>query len=155
MTYKVKFVSQTNALIFIITALAAFLVIAGTCLPAGGLQSKGLSILLVSIQSIIAYILWQILVTGRTEWTIDKNEISIVWTKKFFLADDKDIRIKWSEIKNISRGTDSMYYLLKIELLSGDILKYFHDTLTTRDEFRDMLEVLDQTFHDKKNPQPI
>ncbi|MBS1511775.1 MAG: hypothetical protein JST86_13090 [Bacteroidetes bacterium] len=151
MTYKIKLVSQAHAMLLVIVLLVVFLVSAGTLLPSGGLQNTWLAILLVSIVAIISYFLWQIFVTGRTLWTIDDNEIKIVWTKKFYLNDGKDVIIKWSEIKDISRGLDPQYYNLKIKLQSGDTIKYFHDTLTTRDDFEEMLKVLYQTLHDKKN----
>lgn len=150
MTYKVKLVSQTNAIVLIITGLIVVLVSAGTLLPKGGLQNEGLSILVVSVIAFIAYVLWQIFVTGRTLWTIDENEIKIVWTKKFILAGNTDTIIKWNEIKDISRGLDPQYYNLKIKLISGDTIKYFHDTLTTRDDFQEMLKTLYQTLNDKK-----
>jgi len=147
-------VSQTNAIVLIITGLIVILVSAGTLLPHSGLQNAGLSILLVSFLAVIAYILWQTFVTGRTQWTIDDIEIKIVWTKKFFLADCGDTTIKWSEIKDIGRGLDPQYYNLKIKLVSGDTIKYFHDTLTTRDDFEQMLKQLYQTLNDKKKLQP-
>jgi hypothetical protein len=151
MNYKVKLVSQPHAILLIIVLLIVFLVSAGTLLPSGGLQNKGFAILLVSVLAFVSYILWQILVTGRTIWTIDEKEIKIVWTKKFIFQDGQDIIIKWSEIKDISRGLDPQYYNLKIKLHSGDTIKYFHDTMTTRDEFEEMLKVLYQTLKDKKS----
>jgi hypothetical protein len=150
MNYKVKLVSQAHAILLIIVLLVVFLVGAGTLLPSGGLQNEGLAILLVSAVAFVSYILWQIFVTGRTIWTIDEKEIKIVWTKKFIFQDGKDVIIKWSEIKDISRGLDPQYYNLKIKLYSGDTIKYFHDTMTTRDEFEEMLKVLYQTLKDKK-----
>jgi hypothetical protein len=149
LTYRVKLVSQTNAIVFIIIGLVSVLVSAGTLLPKGGLQNKGLSIVLVSLLGFTAYVLWQLLVTGRTIWTIDENKIKIVWTKKFILSHSEDETIKWSEIKDIRRGSDPQYYNLKIELTSGYTIKYFHDTLTTRDDFEEMLKALYQTLKDK------
>jgi hypothetical protein len=150
LTYKIKLVSQTNAIAFIITCLAIFLISAGTLLPRDGLQNGALSIFVVFIVAFIAYFLWQLFVTGRTVWTIDDNEIKIVWTKKFALVGGIDTVIKWSEIKDISQGPDPKYYSLKIKLVSGDTLKYFHDNLTTRDDFEQMLKTLYQTLNAKR-----
>lgn len=150
MTYKVKLVSQANAIGLIITLLVIFFSGAGLFLPSHGLQNGGLSILLTSLIVIITYILWQIFVTGRTEWTIDEREINIVWTKKFILSDRKDMNLKWVEIENISRGFDPKYYNLKIKLTSGETIKFFHDNMTTRDDFEEMLKSLYQTFNTKK-----
>ena len=150
MAYKVKLVSQANAIVFTIIFLTVVFVSTGIFLPRGGLQNEGLAILVVSIVVLIGYFLWLIFVTGRTLWTIDENEIKIVWTKKFIFDYNHDIIIKWSEIKDISRGPDPQYYTLKIKLVSGDTIKYFHDTLTTRDDFKEMLKTLYQTLKDKK-----
>lgn len=143
-------VSQTNAIFFIIIGLVVVLISAATLLPKAGLQNEGLSILVVSGLGFISYVLWQLLVTGRTTWTIDENEVKIVWTKKFVLAYIEDDTIKWSEIKDISRGSDPQYYNLKIELNSGYTFKYYHDTLTTRDDFQKMIKTLYQTLKEKK-----
>lgn len=62
--YKVKLVSQKNFIIFIVIGLAIVLVSAGALLPPGGLQNKRLSIWVMSIIAFIAYVLWQIFVTG-------------------------------------------------------------------------------------------
>jgi hypothetical protein len=153
MSYKIKLVSQAHVILLIIFLLVVFLVSAGTLLPPDGLQNQGLSILLVLAVIFVSYILWQIFVTGRTIWTIDETEIKIVWTKKFIFGDGRDILIKWSEIKDISRGLDPQYYNLKIKLVSGDTIKYFHDTLTTRDDFEDMLKKLYQIQAEKKAPR--
>lgn len=102
------------------------------------------------IIAFIAYLLWQLFVTRQTLWTIDDNEIKIVWTKKLALVGGIDTVIKWSEIKDISQGLDPKYYNLRIKLVSGDTLKYFHDNLTTRDDFEEMLKTLYQTLNKKK-----
>jgi hypothetical protein len=104
----------------------------------------------VFVVAVIAYFLWQLFVTGRTLWTVDDNEIKIVWTRRFILTSGLDTVIKWSEIEDISQGLDPKYYNLKIKLVSGDTLKYFHDNLTTRDDFEEMLKTLYQTLSTKK-----
>ena len=150
MNYKVKLVSQPHAIVFAIILIVTILVSATTLIPPGGLQNPGLSILVVSVVAIISYILWQKFVTGKTVWTIDEREIKITWIKKFPFNDGKDIVIKWSEIKDISRGLDRQYYNLKIKLITGETLRYFHDVLTTRDDFQEMLKTLYQTLNEKK-----
>lgn len=149
-SYKVKLVSQTNATVFIISAVVISLVSSAIFLPSGGLQNVTLAILAVSAWGLIAYILWQIIVTGRTIWAIDENKIKIVWTKKFILSESEDIVINWNEIKGISKGPDPQYYNLKMELVAGYSLEYFYDNGTTSDDFQEMLKMLYQTFNEKK-----
>jgi hypothetical protein len=154
MHYKVKLVSQAHAILLITALLVTFLVTARTLLPPGGLENKGLAILFVSMAAFVSYILWQIFVTGRTIWTIDEDEIKITWAKRFIFQDGRGVIIKWSDIKDISRGIDPQYYNLKIKLHSGETIKYFHDTLTTRDDFEEMLKLLYQTLKTRKLQLP-
>jgi hypothetical protein len=132
-------------------SLTIVLASAETFLPPGGLQNEGLSILVVSVLAIAVYIFWQIFVTGRTEWTLNNNEIKILWTKKFFLSKTEDFNIKWNEIESISRGFEPHYYNLRIKVSSGDTIRFYHDILTTRDDFENLIIVLNQTLNKKKN----
>ena len=144
MIYKVKLVSQTNAIVLFITGFTIFTVSAEALLPPGGLQNRGLSILLASITVFIFYVFWQKFVVEKTIWEIDENEIKIVWTKKFVFGSSKDTTIRWSEIKDVSQGSGPYYYKLQIKLTTGDTLKYFHDNLTVRDDFNEMIKALYQ-----------
>jgi hypothetical protein len=88
---------------------------------------------------------WQLFVTGRSEWTLDEEMIMIHWTKPFKLSDDRDDTIiVWSDIEKIYQGLDSKYYDLKIRLFNGQIVKFYHDNLTTRDEFSQLIAALDE-----------
>ena len=99
---------------------------------------------------IIAYILWQKFVTARTKWSIDDNGISIIWIKQFAFAHKEDITIKWNEIENISRGFDPNYFILKIKLVSGKKIKFHHDVLTTKDDFKEFLKTLRTNINNQK-----
>ena len=98
---------------------------------------------------ILWYILWQKFVIGRTEWTVDNDGISIIWTKRP-LERTKDLTIKWKEIEKIFQGSDTKYYHLKIKLNSGDSLSFFHDYLTTKDDFENLVKELYQRLNNKK-----
>ena len=89
--------------------------------------------------------------TGKTEWTLDSEGIKIIWTKRFALANPKDLNIKWDEIQSISRGFEPHYYNLRIKLASGDTIRFYHDILTTRDDFENLITSLNQTVSKKKN----
>jgi hypothetical protein len=150
-TYKVKLVSQTNAILLIILVLIVFFVKAAIFFP---VSNRTLAVALILFDFCIAYLLWQKFVTGRTEWTVDNNEIKIIWTKQFAFANDTNYTLPWSEIDNISQGRDTHYYNLKIKLTNGQTLKFYHDTLTTKDDFEELLKVLYQTLKEKKAPAP-
>jgi hypothetical protein len=133
-TYKIKLVSQTNAAVLIIALLAAF--IGGIMIFAPhGVHDPISSWVIVGGSMIIAYILWQRFVTGRTEWTVTDNEIDINWSKKFSFANCEEIVLKWDEIRNISKGIDPHYYNLKIQLVSGQTIRFYHDYMTKSDDF--------------------
>ena len=74
--------------------------------------------------------------------------LKIIWTKRP-LERTKDISLKCAEIMNISKGPDANYYHLKINLRSGERLSFFHDYLTTRDDFKELLVALEEKFNRK------
>ena len=141
--------SQTNSIVLIFSSFAALFIGIST-IPYNPI-SKSFSTIIVIILLGIVWLLWQKFVTGRTEWTLEKNEIKIIWTKKFALTNKKDLNIQWSEIQNISRGFEPHYYNLKIKLNSGDTIRFYHDILTTRDDFENLIVALYQTLSKKKN----
>jgi hypothetical protein len=97
---------------------------------------------------IIVYSLWQKFVTGRTEWTLTNENIRIIWTKRP-LERTKDLTLECADIAGISKGWDTNYYHLKIQLTSGATLSFFHDYLTTRDDFDELVGTLKERFDSK------
>ena len=147
-TYNLKIVSQTNALAVIIIMSGIFLGTAILFIPPGTTKPFGL-LILFSATSV--YLLWQKFVTGRTEWTIDDNEITIIWIKTFVLADCKNLKIKWPEIEDINARFDLHYRDLEIKLLNGDSIVFYHDNLVTKDDFESLKTALHQTLNKKKS----
>jgi len=139
--YKVKFVSQVSAIAFIIVLFTA--IILTNVIPELKPVNRIPTIPYISALVIISYILWQKFVTGRTEWIISDETLNIKWTKRP-LERAKDINLKWTEIAKISQGSDRTYYHLKIVLTSGDTVSFFHDPLTTRDDFDSLIKTLYQ-----------
>lgn len=111
--------------------------------------STSLSLVLVGLFMAIAYFLWRNFVTGRTEWTINESDVSMKWIKQFGFTKKSDLSIRWTEIKNISPGLDPLYDTLKIKLASGEKIKFYHDTLTTGDDYKEFEKVLYQFFNEK------
>jgi len=142
-TYKIKFVSQPSAIAFIILGLVGFLTSGYFLFP---IENTTLSTLYLAAWVIITYLLWQKFVTGRTEWTITDDKLKIVWTKRP-LERTKDLVLDCEQISGISKGKDTNYYHLKINLKSGETLSFFHDHLTTRDDFERLIVNLKQRFN--------
>lgn len=149
MTYKVKLVSQTNAIGFTIAWLFIVLASAQTFLPKGGLQNEGLSILIVSVLAIISIFLWQKFVTGWTEWQVDKNRIAISWTKKFAFSNINDYIFEWKDVEKIWQGMNPTYYNLKLKFTTGQKITFHHASFG-KDDFNDLLKILYQTFDERK-----
>lgn len=114
------------------------------------LLNIGFAFLLLIIDVVIGYILWQRLVTGKTEWMVDDKGIKIAWTKQFAWVKNEDLDISWKQIEKISKGFDTNYYNLNIKLSNGKIIKFYHDRLSTKDDFKNLLEILYQTFNKKR-----
>ena len=155
--YKVKFVSQTNIAVLLIGGMAVFFGVAFWFNP-HGTRGKSWAWSVTAISFGIVYFLWQRFATGRTEWTFGETEINIVWTKRFPFSRLSDLVIRWDNIEKIWRGPDPHYYCLRIRLISGKTFKFYHDPLTTGDDFQKCIETLYQTFAGKNNtrmPKPI
>jgi len=146
-------VSQTNAIVFIVAGLTVFFVSAGTLIPKGGLQNRGLSILIVSALAIIAYFLWQKFVTGWTEWQVDEDRITVSWTKEFAFSNINDYLFEWKDVQKIWKGMDPNYYNLKFKFNNGQKVTFYHGSFV-KDDFEDLLKTLYQTLDKRKKLQP-
>ena len=146
--YKVKFVSQTNIAVLLIVWMAAFISFALYFNP-HGTRGKNWALLTTGIFFGVGWLLWQRFATGRTEWTFNETEINIAWAKRFPFSRVSDLIIRWDNIEKIWRGPGRNYYCLRIRLTSGMTIKFYHDLLTTRDDFQECLKTLYQTFSEK------
>jgi hypothetical protein len=150
--YKVKLVSQKNSIVLIVVLL--FLFFCSTKVIPTGLPDL-IIVFLILVDGIIAYFMWQFIVTGRTEWEIDDDIIRIRWVKPFLMSGrNADDIIDWSDIENISRGPDPNYYTLIILLSNGQKIRFFHSSLTTRDDFGKMMEFMDRHMEILKKERP-
>jgi hypothetical protein len=147
-TYKIKLVSQTNATVLIVALLAVIITIACVFFP-HGTHNSGLTALLLIADMAIAWYGWQLVVVGRTEWTISETEVNVVWTRKFPLAAVEDYHLKWTDIKNIRKGFDPNYDIVYIVLNAGEEIRFIHSPITMRDDFRDCLVELYRIFGEK------
>jgi hypothetical protein len=141
--YKVKLVSQKNSIVLILCLLTCFFGIIK--IFSNTPVNQHYLIIIVCIIIPVSLLSWQLFVTGRSEWTLDNDLIRIHWTKPFTLSNDiEDITILWSDIEKIYRGPDPNYYTLKIRLLNGIVVKFYHDNLTMRDEFNELVTALNE-----------
>lgn len=151
-TYKIKLVSQTNALVFIIISLAIFFGLILIIAPAG-LHNKILSFGFVAIYFGIDIYCWQKFVMGKTEWTVTKERIDIIWTKKFAFSKGQDYSLRWNEILDIYKVFDPRYYILKISFKNGGTFTFYHLNMTFKDDFDNLLIALYAKLEDMKRSQ--
>ena len=146
-TYQIKIVSLRNSVILIFVLLTIFI---GGIILFNDIVKQIPTIIFILLAMTIAYFSWQKFVTGRTEWTIDKAGIYMTWIKQFYFSSEDDIKLKWNEIESIKQGFDPNYYTLKIKFISGEKIKFYHDNLTTKDDFKEFIKILNQTFSEMR-----
>jgi len=149
-SYNIKLVSKTNAGVLIVGLLAVFFCGILIFIP-HGVHNTGMSMMITAVCLIVVYFLWQRFATERTEWTVDEKEVNITWIRKFPFTVGEEIVFTWDEVKMISRGSDRQYYNLKVELITGQTIKFYHDTLTTGDDFEECLKTMHQIFSQKNS----
>ena len=111
------------------------------------------AITLFAIDFAIAIFLWQKLVIGWTEWQVDKNRITISWTKKFAFSNINDYVFEWKDIEKIWKGMDTNYYNLKFKFTTGQKITFYHSSFG-KDDFNDLLEILNQILDERQKLQP-
>jgi hypothetical protein len=146
--YKVKLVSQSNAIVVIFSLLISFFIEAAIFFP-HGLHDTFLAILLVILEFMVAIFIWQKFVTGGSEWTVDSSHVSVKWSKKFAYSDIGDYILEWKDIVRIWQGMDPNYYNLKFKLTTGRTITFYHNDFAN-DDFDELLKILYQTFEEKK-----
>lgn len=151
-TYKVKLVSQPHAIALLLILITVLFVEAWAFFPT---HNTILWIFILAGHFGLAMFLWQKYVTGRTEWQIDDKRVIITFTKKFAFHIGRPYEFEWDDIEKIWQGRDGNYYNLKIRLTSGETINFFHDTLTTRDEFEEMLKTLYKKFYEVKKAREL
>jgi hypothetical protein len=146
--YTIKVVSQTNAIAFVSSSFIIYCIVAGAFLPALKSQFPVLVYFILGVLPfVVAVLLWQKCVTGKTEWIVDDNGFSIKWTKPFFLANNKDIYLTWKEVKKLSIGLDPRYFTYKIRLVCGEKLKIRTTSrIFVKDDLREFNEVFQSTY---------
>ena len=145
--FKVKLVSQTNAIALLTILCVSFLFEATIFFP---IQNKMLAFILLLTEFGVAIFLWRRFVTGRAEFSVNSNEIVITWIKEFPFSKIGSIVLRWNEIKKVWQGADTNYYSLKFRLTSGETITFYHDNLVTNDDFEDLEYAIYQRFEEQK-----
>jgi hypothetical protein len=72
---------------------------------------------------------------ASTLWTISENDLQLKWLKQFPFKRNRDLIIKWSEIVAYKYQQDRTFDLFKLCLNDGRMVKVWHLTTITSDDF--------------------
>ena len=150
-TFEIKVVSQTNSVISTIIFL-------GIIIPLGLLRNTYLPIpyeskftyLFSTLFVILFYFLFQKIATARIQWIFSDTKIVVHFKTQFAFSKQEDIIIKHEEIESCSSSTDPMYETLKIKLVSGQVLKFYHSNIKFRDDYSSLVSSI-KTLKDLKS----
>jgi len=89
---------------------------------------------------------------AKTEWSLDEDGITIKWIMQYYGNTSEDLNIKWTEIekyKDLSGG----YYLFKIYLKNGDVIKFGHGGMFLICDFNKFYDRFEEMFIMNKHPE--
>jgi len=148
-TYRIKFISEKNLLVFILIHFTVFLI--GGKIIFSQTNSGALFVFWFILIASIACISWNKLVAGKSEWIMDKDNLSMHWLKKFAFSSNDNISLRWSEIKEIIVLSETKYSTFKIKHTSGKIFTFIHNDMFGNDDFRKFTGAVLKEFTKKKS----
>lgn len=148
-TYTIKLQSPTNS--FVVTASLVISVMTAV-VASYKIMDERFIFSIAAAAFIIGFFLRLKLVTGRTEWTINNNEIIIVWTKKIPFANCKDLLIKWTEVAKIRTSVSIRWQTLDIFLSTGHSLVFYRDDLARKNDFEQLINALNRKLNEQTKP---
>ena len=139
-TYKIQLISQTNStivkLLILISLFSGFFLFD---VP----QHEARLYIIMGVVYIVGFILHLKFVVGKTEWKLDNEGITLIWTKKIPFADYKDLSLKWMQIKNIRTSVSVRSHRLIIYLKDGSSIEFYHNEMVRKDDLRSFIAALD------------
>lgn len=100
-------------------------------------QLNNLALSIVSIIGLLALSLFIQRYISRAviEIGVDRDKLSLKWTRQYLLHRRPDIELSLSDIKSYKYQEDTTFDLFKLTLKNGTVLKFWHFHLTGRDDF--------------------
>ena len=89
---------------------------------------------------------------AMTEWTITESEIQLRWLNQFIFHNKPDLNISWAEIQEYKYQPDKNFDLFKIKMIDGTVIKLWHNTSTTNDDFKRFIDAFERQvqFHNQR-----
>jgi hypothetical protein len=133
MKYNIKLVSLTNSIFTLAALFAIFIPVIASIIPK--LHRHIIFAFPITIIPItIGYFVWQKFVTGKTEWTITNDEISMEWVKQFAFTKRDGLNLKLEEVEYCQLFSERYYVLFKIKLIIGDTYRFYIGSALRNDD---------------------
>ena len=130
-------IRASSWVIFIVTLLTVIFV--GSALGIALFATKGNQPVAIAMAVVVigsAFYATRFTARAMTEWTITKSEIQLKWLDQFIFHNRPDLKINWSDIQEYKYQPDRNFDLFKLKLTDGKVIKLWHNTSTTNDDFQ-------------------
>src|SRR4030095_9967676 len=94
-----------------------------------------------------AFYLTRFTAVAITEWKMDENKIQLKWLSQFLLHKRPDLTIYWVDIIEYKYQPDKNFDLLRIKLNDGRIIRLWHSTTTSNDDFDKFVRSFEKRVH--------
>jgi len=131
-TYRLRLVSFRNTCIIVILYLLLLVILELLLFPK--IKNELLYGLVIMAFLGAFYFIWEKLVIGITEWTIDTNGVKMHWLKQFGFDKQDDFSAEWKYIGNFT--SKDRREVFSIKLSDGRSIKFSHDTQTRKDDYK-------------------
>lgn len=141
-TFQIK---ASSWVIYILTLLT--IIIGGSITGIAFLPTKGNPPIAITMTVILiggAFYATRFTARAKTEWTITETEIQVRWLNQFIFHNKPDITFKWSDIDEYKYQPDRNFDLFKLKLADRRIIKIWHNTSTTNDDFQKFIDFFER-----------
>lgn len=141
-TFQIK---ASSWVIYIATLLIA--IFGGIGLGIALLPTKGNFPIAITLAVVVisgAFYATRFTARALTEWTITENKIQCRWLDQFIFHSKPDLNIDWNDIQEYKYQPDQNFDLFKMKLTDGTVIKLWHNTSTTDDDFRRFVDAFER-----------
>lgn len=85
---------------------------------------------------------------ARAEWSISESGLMVKWLSQFIFHNRSDLTIRWDEIREYKYRPDRNFYLMKLKLSDGRVIRLWHDTFSLKDDFDPFINALEEQIKD-------
>ncbi len=150
-TFQIK---ASSWVIYIVTLLT--IVFGGSVLGIALLPTKGNPPVAITMTVVVlggAFYATRFTARAMTEWTLTESEIQLKWLDQFIFHNKPDLNISWADIQEYKYQPDKNFDLFKLKLIDGTVIKLWHNTSTTNDDFKRFVGAFERRVqqHNQRN----